>query len=77
MRQKIKKPLTDYAKELAVGDLKKLRDEGQDVEAVINQTVLKSWQGFFPVKAANGTVSKHGNFGSQDYHAGIGPDGRF
>jgi hypothetical protein len=78
MRQKIRKPLTEYAKKLAVDELKKLVDEGQDVTAVINQSVLKSWQGFFAVKtAANGTVNKHGGFSSQDYRAGVTDDGLF
>lgn len=78
MRQKIKKPLTEYAKELAVKDLKKLVDAGQDAEDVINQSVLKSWQGFFPLKAvANGTVSRHGGFGNQNYRAGVAEDGSF
>jgi len=77
MRVKIKKPMTDYAKQLAVSDLGRLRDEGQDVRAVIDQSVLKSWQGFFAVKAANGTVNRHGDFEKQDYRAGVAADGRF
>lgn len=78
MRQKIKKPLTEYAKELALKELQNLVTQGQNAEAVINQSVLKSWQGFFAVKAAaNGTVSRHGGFGNQDYRSGVAEDGSF
>lgn len=78
MRQKIKKPLTEYAKELALKDLQNLVEQGQNAEAVINQSVLKSWQGFFAVKAAaNGTVNRHGGFGNQDYRSGVAEDGSF
>lgn len=77
MRQRIKKPMTEYAKKLALKELQDLVDNGQDAEKVINQSVLKSWQGFFAVKAANGTVNKHGGFGNQDYRAGVTDDGLF
>lgn len=78
MRVKIKKPMTEYAKELALKELQDLVNTGQNAEAVINQSVLKSWQGFFAVKAAaNGTVNRHGGFGNQDYRAGVAEDGTF
>ena len=80
MRKRIKKPMTDYAMKLAVGELGKLRDAGQDPEAVLNQSTMKSWQGLFEVKANNGkpaTGNRHGGFGQQNYHDGIAPDGSF
>lgn len=78
MRVKIKKPMTEYAKELALKELQTLVDSGQSAEAVINQSVMKAWQGFFPLKTAgNGTVSRHGGFGNQDYRAGVADDGSF
>lgn len=78
MRVKIKKPMTEYAKTLALKELQTLVDSGQSAEAVINQSVMKSWQGFFPLKTAgNGTVSRHGGFGNQDYRAGVADDGSF
>lgn len=51
MRQRIRKPATDRAKELAIGELDKLRGEGHDPGAVLRQSVLHSWQGLFPIKA--------------------------
>jgi hypothetical protein len=50
MRKKIQRPLTDRAVELAVRKLDKLREQGEDVEEVLNQSVLNCWQGLFPVK---------------------------
>ena len=50
MRIRTRKPLTPYAEKLALADLAKLKGHGEDPVAVVNQTILKSWQGFFPVK---------------------------
>lgn len=50
MRTKIKKPLkTDRAVKLAIGTLEKLRAEGQDVAAVLDQSTMNSWLGLFPI----------------------------
>lgn len=50
MRQKIKKPLkTDRAVKLAISTLEKLRAEGQDVAAVLDQSTMNSWLGLFPI----------------------------
>jgi hypothetical protein len=51
MRKSINKPLsTDYAIELAINKLDELRNQGQDVTEVMNQSILNSWQGLFPVR---------------------------
>ena len=51
MRKTIKKPLkTAYGAELAIKSLDKLRAEGNAPEAVLNQSVLNSWQGLFAIK---------------------------
>jgi len=49
-RKAIKKPITPRASELAVTALQKLKSEGHDPRAVLEQSVLNSWQGLFPVK---------------------------
>jgi len=49
MRKKIRKPMTDRAIKLQFGVLEKLMDEGQDIGAVLDQSVINSWQGLFPV----------------------------
>lgn len=50
MRIKIKKQMTGKAVELAVNKLEKLKKEGYDLKAVLEQSILNSWQGLFPVK---------------------------
>jgi len=48
MRKKIKKPMTDKAKQIA---LKKLENENVDTAIkMLEQSVFNSWQGLFPVK---------------------------
>lgn len=50
MRKKIRAPLTDDAKTLTVRELAKLRDQGHDPRAVLEQSIMKSWRGVFPCK---------------------------
>lgn len=51
MRQKIKKPLTEKARELTLSELEKLApgDEATKV-AILEQSILHCWQGVFPLK---------------------------
>lgn len=73
MRKKLKAPLGDYAEQLALRDLTKLREQGQDPKAVIDQSIFRSWKGLFPVKTdpPKGTThGKHTGFAKQDYFAG-------
>lgn len=51
MRQKIKKPLTDKARELTLAELEKLApgDEAMQV-AILDQSIQRCWQGVFPLK---------------------------
>jgi hypothetical protein len=50
MRQKLRKSMTPKAKELTIKDLSKLRQEGNDPSAVLEQSIKNSWQGLYPVK---------------------------
>ncbi len=50
MRVKIRAPLTDKAKTLALAELSALRDQGHDPRAVLEQSVMRSWRGLFPPK---------------------------
>ena len=50
MRKKIKAPLTDYARHMAVKDLEKLLGNGQDPKDILDQSTVKCWRGLFPVK---------------------------
>lgn len=70
MRIGIKKPLkTDRAITLAINTLDRLRAEGNDPGAVLDQSTLNSWQGLFAVRierqglprsAALSALGKHG-----------------
>ena len=60
MRKKIKKPMTDKAIELAMNKLKGMAkhpiDGGMDNDVaikILEQSVLNSWQGLFPLKQEN------------------------
>jgi uncharacterized protein YdaU (DUF1376 family) len=49
MRASLRKPLTDAAKAIAVRELEKLLALGHDPKAVLEQSVMNSWQGLFPI----------------------------
>jgi len=51
MRKKIKKPMTDRAKELLIGKLQKLSGGNPDLMIrILNQSILNCWQGIFELK---------------------------
>jgi hypothetical protein len=64
MRRRIRKPMTAKAMALAVAELDKLRAQGHAPVAVIQQSIMNSWQGLFPLKDKGGrfplqtTISK-------------------
>lgn len=50
MRKRLKKPLTDHARKLAIAELGRLRASGNDPTEVINRSTLRGWMGFFPLE---------------------------
>jgi hypothetical protein len=52
-RKKLRKPLTDRARQLAVAELQRLRDGGHNPIAVIESAVLRGWLSFYPIKDAH------------------------
>lgn len=50
MRKKIKKPMTDKAKELILAKLNKMASSESEKIAILNQSIMNSWQGVFPLK---------------------------
>lgn len=50
MRKKLKKPLTDHAKEILIKKLAKLTEQGYEPGAVLDQSTVNSWQGIFELK---------------------------
>jgi hypothetical protein len=58
-RKRGKAPWTDDAADLTVRELAKLRDGGQDLAAVLNQSVQRGWTGVFPLKErSNGSTDR-------------------
>ena len=56
MRQKLKKPLTEHAKTLAVARLVDFRDRGYDPTAILENSTMHCYQGLFePRENGNGT----------------------
>ena len=54
MRKKIKKPMTDKAIDLAIKKLDELSCGDNDIAVkIINQSIMNSWQGLFPLKDNN------------------------
>jgi hypothetical protein len=49
-RIRIKAPLTDRATKNIISELEKFRNEGQDPEAIINQSITRGWRGVFKIK---------------------------
>jgi uncharacterized protein YdaU (DUF1376 family) len=50
MRKKIKKPPTEKAVELLIAKLKKFKDAGQDVQAILEKSITSNWQDVFEIK---------------------------
>lgn len=50
VRRKRRKPMTDRARQLAVGKLESLVAEGNDVSALLEQSILHAWDTFYPLK---------------------------
>lgn len=57
MRARIRKPPTERAKVLIVKALERLRAEGHDPAAVLEQSIRNSWQDVFPLKQPGGGVN--------------------
>jgi hypothetical protein len=58
-KQMPKVPFGERAQKLAISELEKLRAQGQDPGAVLDQSTMKGWRGLFPI--SNGNGAHHGN----------------
>lgn len=52
-RERIKKPLTPYALELAIDNLKTLSNDTNTQIAIVNQTIAQGWVNFYPLDKGN------------------------
>lgn len=59
-RRRMKAPNTDRALKLAIGDLEKLRAEGQDPGGILDQSTKRGWRGLFPVSNSTGVPDYSG-----------------
>ena len=50
MRKNIKKPPTEKAVELLLAKLKKFKDAGQDVQAILEKSITNNWQDVYEIK---------------------------
>lgn len=59
MRKKIKKPATDRAKELIMGELHKLAPDNEELKIeILNQSTRNNWQDVFPIKEKKVALKK-------------------
>jgi hypothetical protein len=61
MRSKIKKPMTDYAQKLAIGKLERFKQSGENPNAILEQSIIHSWQGLFSVNRNSTEPKKESN----------------
>jgi uncharacterized protein YdaU (DUF1376 family) len=50
MRKKTKKVMTDHAMKLMIGKLEKMKASGQNIQAVLEQSITRSWSDVYHVK---------------------------
>lgn len=71
MRKKIKKPMTAHAMSLAIGKLETLKGQGNDPVAVLNQSIMHSWQGLFALKQQEPVAEQSGTWKTGIFKGGI------
>lgn len=49
-RKKLKKPMTEYAERLMIKKLRAYEANGQNAQAMLEQSMIKGWLDVFPVK---------------------------
>jgi hypothetical protein len=55
-RRKLKRPATPRAKELLAIKLEKMKEQGDNPNEVLEQSIINGWQGVFPLKSKEGGV---------------------
>lgn len=62
MRTRGRNRFTEYAKGLTIKRLESLRADGEDVRAVLEQSVMRGWSGVFPVRPDSKGSGGMGNY---------------
>jgi hypothetical protein len=65
MREQKHAPLTPRAVKLILSKLQDLRESGQDIGAVLDQSTLSGWKGIFPVNVNGANHGNHSNRAQQ------------
>lgn len=65
MRIKLKKPLTEKAKELLIKKLNKLSNDEETQILILEESIINSWQGIFPLKDNNKKTVKYNQLEEQ------------
>lgn len=79
MRRKIKAPLTARAISLTINELERLRDQGFDPNACLDQSTQRGWRGVFPAGEQKRDSRLKPAYSADDlefYREKFGPDWR-
>jgi hypothetical protein len=68
LRRRIRAPLTDRAKRNILRQLSEYKDQGQDPNAVLDQSITRGWRGVFPLKAERRDANDFPGFDWSDSH---------
>lgn len=66
MRKKIRKPMTDRARQNILAKLGKFRERGDDVEEMLNRSITNGWQDVWPMGGNNGGKNQGSAEGNGD-----------
>lgn len=67
MRKKIKKPATEFAKKLLIKKLAGFYTSGQDLEKVLEQSIIHSWTDLYEVKEVQQAMQRPSKFDPTAY----------
>lgn len=59
MRKQIKSPMTDHALKLMINKLREMSMNPEEQIAILNQSIMNSWKGIFPLTKVDGKASKN------------------
>jgi hypothetical protein len=67
MRKKMRKPLTEKARELTLSELERLAPGDDEMKvAILNQSIQRGWQGVFPLREEKGKAATAPKRGTPD-----------
>ncbi|GAM51648.1 hypothetical protein EBME_0111 [bacterium endosymbiont of Mortierella elongata FMR23-6] len=70
-RKRLKAPMSDEAQVRAIAQLSRLRDDGHDPSAVIDQSIVSSWKGLFGLnRRGSPKLSKQAELEARNAEAG-------